>query len=173
MAGDVTVTVPDAGPGTHTLLVAIEVEDHDLARADLLDDVLERVRAVTEPVLAGRRDQAVDHLVRDVLDQHQVDLDQLRAKSRQVRIVRARRHLAWVLREAGWSFPRIGKFLDRDHSTVMHAVRQYEQLQRRDETDNDACEVCGAEPVGGGRWCLEHFHEHVERRRKQDGRRAS
>jgi hypothetical protein len=162
-----TVTVPHAGPGTHTLLVAIEVDDRDLARPDLLDDVLTRVRELATPVLAERHDQAVDHLIRDVLDQHQVDLDQVRAKSREVRIVRARRHVCWVLRQAGWSFPRIGQFIERDHTTVMHAIRSYDGVQ------NESCEECGADPLGGGRWCLEHYQEYVDKRRRQDGRRRA
>ena len=38
-------------------------------------------------------------------------------------LVYARAVTAWVLRERGWSYPRIGMALKRDHSTIIHAVR--------------------------------------------------
>lgn len=34
----------------------------------------------------------------------------------------ARHVLAYALRERGWSYPRIGAALGRDHTTIMHAV---------------------------------------------------
>lgn len=159
-----TVTVPHAGEGTHTLVVAIEVDDLELARTDLIDDVLEQVRGLTEPLLTERRDQALHGLVEHVLELHQVDLEAIRAKTRDVDAVRARRHLCAELRRAGWSFPQIGRFVQRDHSTVMHAIAQHEQAQRG-EQGNRWCEDCGQDALGGGRWCLPCFQKHARRRR--------
>ena len=36
--------------------------------------------------------------------------------------VEARRHIAKFLRGRGWSYPMIGKLLERDHTSVMHLV---------------------------------------------------
>ena len=37
------------------------------------------------------------------------------------------RHLAmYVFRQIGWSYPEIGRFFGRDHTTVMSAVRKVE-----------------------------------------------
>lgn len=40
-------------------------------------------------------------------------------------IARARQYAMWLLREQGFSFPEIGRRFDRDHSTVIHAVRAH------------------------------------------------
>lgn len=44
---------------------------------------------------------------------------ELNRDDRRPHIVQIRRKVATFLREAGWSLPRIGRFLERDHSTVM------------------------------------------------------
>lgn len=167
------VTIRDTHdrPGIHTVLVAIEVDEHELSRPDLLDDVLAQARDVVSPVLRDRLDQALTGEVGQVLQRHQVDLEQLRARSRAVHLTRARQELCWVLHRGGWSLKRIGRLLDRDHSTVLHAVRQWDQQRR--EVRYDACEVCGATPMGGGRWCLRHFQEHAEERAVKVARRRT
>jgi len=40
-----------------------------------------------------------------------------------MREVEARRHAARFLRAEGWSWPAIGDYLRRDHSTIMALVR--------------------------------------------------
>lgn len=42
-------------------------------------------------------------------------------------IMLARRTAAFVLHKRGSSFPQVGRWLGVDHSTVIHAVRQFEQ----------------------------------------------
>lgn len=57
-------------------------------------------------------------------------------KGRFRHIVRARNCAAYVLHKRGNSFPRIGKFLGgRDHSTVIHAVRQFEAHATAEERE--------------------------------------
>ena len=45
---------------------------------------------------------------------------QLKSASRTPRMVEARRRVSKYLRAHGWSYPEIGRFIDRDHTTVMH-----------------------------------------------------
>lgn len=47
-------------------------------------------------------------------------------RSRQPNVVRARQEAAWELRKLNLSYPQIGAVLDRDHTTVMAAVRKVE-----------------------------------------------
>lgn len=52
--------------------------------------------------------------------------------------VRVRRAVSVVARRAGYSFPVIGRALDRDHTTIMHHVRCAEGLAN----DADFAELC-------------------------------
>lgn len=47
-------------------------------------------------------------------------------------IVRARYALFLALRRRGWSYPRIGKLLKRDHSSVIHGVKRALYYSERD-----------------------------------------
>lgn len=46
-------------------------------------------------------------------------------------IAQARFALYAALRQRGWSYPRIGMFIGRDHATVIHGVRKAEWLMER------------------------------------------
>jgi chromosomal replication initiation ATPase DnaA len=46
-------------------------------------------------------------------------------------VIDARWAAMWLCREAGFSYPRIGRAFGRDHSAVMHAVRQTAALVGR------------------------------------------
>jgi chromosomal replication initiation ATPase DnaA len=47
-------------------------------------------------------------------------------------VVRARQALFLALRRRGWSYPDIGWFLKRDHSTVIHGVKRALYIAERD-----------------------------------------
>jgi hypothetical protein len=52
-----------------------------------------------------------------------VTLEELQSPGRRPFQVEARRHAARFLRAEGWSWPAIGDYLRRDHSTIMALVR--------------------------------------------------
>lgn len=62
-----------------------------------------------------------------------VTREQLLGESREAPVVLAR-HAAMALgrRLLGYSFPRIGRLLARDHSTVMHGVRRMARMAEDD-----------------------------------------
>ena len=70
------------------------------------------------------------HLVilREVATKHLLSRDEIKGPSRSQRCVKARNECCFRLKyELGMSLPRIGLMLgDRDHSTILHAVRSYE-----------------------------------------------
>jgi chromosomal replication initiation ATPase DnaA len=47
-------------------------------------------------------------------------------------IVRARQALYLALRRRGWSYPAIGRFLSRDHSSVIYGTKMALHLSQRD-----------------------------------------
>ncbi len=65
--------------------------------------------------------------VHEVLQEHHVTLDQVRSPSRIAHICRARDHAMVFLRRLGWSNTRIGRFLNRDRTTVVYALRRAKQ----------------------------------------------
>ena len=55
-------------------------------------------------------------------EHHGVTVDEIKGRSRLGPVAAARQDAFLALRQAGWSFPRIGRAMGRDHSTVMHGV---------------------------------------------------
>lgn len=63
-------------------------------------------------------------LVAAVAAESGIPADDLLGRRRQPRVARARHLLCWCARDRlGWSYPKIGRVLGRDHTTVLHAVR--------------------------------------------------
>lgn len=55
-----------------------------------------------------------------------VTIDQLRGQSRMDVCVHPRQcAMYWMRRAGGWSYPQIGRFFGRDHTTVLHGVREH------------------------------------------------
>lgn len=48
-------------------------------------------------------------------------------------VVEGRMILYAILRESRWTFPAIAKIVNRDHSTVMHALKRFNALHDTDE----------------------------------------
>lgn len=63
----------------------------------------------------------------DVGDETGITTAEMRGKSREKHITVARHYAMWRARDAGFSYPEIGRFFNRDHSTVMHAIRRLEE----------------------------------------------
>lgn len=55
---------------------------------------------------------------------HDVDPEDIVGPSRTPELCEARFCIMRELRTKGWSTPRIGRLLNRDHSTVLHGLRR-------------------------------------------------
>lgn len=51
---------------------------------------------------------------------HAVDWHDVRGPRHFSKLIPARREIVVMLRHRGWSFPQIGRVLNRDHSTAVH-----------------------------------------------------
>ncbi len=57
-----------------------------------------------------------------------VEPQHIKSDRRDANIVRARQLVMWLAwKKTGYSFPRIGTILSRDHATVMHGCKKVEQ----------------------------------------------
>ena len=65
----------------------------------------------------------------ELFDVHKRDLN---SRVRYGFIMPARFAMYKALRERNWSYPRIGRLFDKDHSTIIHGVKRAEYLMERD-----------------------------------------
>lgn len=78
--------------------------------------------------IVASRVAAADGGPLDINDtQASVLLTHVRGPSRASAVCDVRHTVAAVLRGLGWSFPQIGRALDRDHTSIMHAVKRVDE----------------------------------------------
>tara|TARA_R100001244_G_scaffold50454_1_gene44217 strand:+ start:596 stop:958 length:363 start_codon:yes stop_codon:yes gene_type:complete len=63
-----------------------------------------------------------------------VSIEDLKSKSRSLRLVWPRSVCMWLGRNAGYSSPAVADFWDKDHSTVLHAVKLVGTLREHKPT---------------------------------------
>lgn len=68
-------------------------------------------------------------IVSEVSQRHAVPIRCIMGPERDRRAVRARQEAMWAIRnlEAPWSYPAIGRFFGRDHTTVMWSVKAHNE----------------------------------------------
>ena len=73
-------------------------------------------------------------IVKLCADLFDISPEDLLSSKRRQRITHARMALYAGLRKRGWSYPRIGMFCNRDHSTILAAINR---AQKNLETSED------------------------------------
>lgn len=60
-----------------------------------------------------------------------VTADELKSKSREQHIVIPRHHFCWVVyrNRPDVSYPMLGRYLNRDHTTIVHSVETFERMK--------------------------------------------
>lgn len=76
-------------------------------------------------------------IIETVAEKHGMSVDDIMARSRKDRIVAARHEAFYLLREAGYSFPQIGRFFGgMDHTTALHGALKHENKLKRESENN-------------------------------------
>lgn len=76
------------------------------------------------PRLPPRR--KATQIIRDICESRNISLSEFLGDSRLIKIVRARQEACFLIaQETDMSLPAIGRFIKKDHSTVMHAINRY------------------------------------------------
>lgn len=92
--------------------------------------------------------------VRLVEGRHKVSYDDILSKSRKARFVKARRELCFILRTyLHLSYPQIGEIINRDHTTIIHAVREFSKDNILPFTDSEAISLDNLSKFNG-----DHFY---------------
>ena len=100
---------------------------------------LDEAKSVLQSRLEDRRRAAtIEDAIAAGAEAFGLKLDDMTGRSQPQRIVRARHAVVWCAREVlKESFPRIGKALKRDHTTVMSSYRRAQALMERDKAFQD------------------------------------
>lgn len=100
---------------------------------------LDEAKSVLKSRLDDRRRAAtIDDAIEAGAEAFGLKLEDMTGRSQPQRIVRARHAVVWCAREVlKESFPRIGKALKRDHTTVMSSYRRAQALIERDKAFQD------------------------------------
>ncbi len=110
-----------------------------LAYRDLLseDITLETTERAIRDIFAENPwiNPTPDFIVKAVAKYFEMDADSLLSKNKSQEFIIPRQIAMYMVREmTNLSFPQIGKFFGKDHSTVMHATKKLEEKMK---TDND------------------------------------
>ena len=74
-------------------------------------------------LLSGSESKA-NRIQREIATRHGMTVDAMKGHSREARFAKARWEVMVALRDEGFSMPRIGRILNRDHTTVLHGLRR-------------------------------------------------
>lgn len=69
---------------------------------------------------------SIAQIRKEVCEAHGIALDQIKSPCRYKEVVHARSELCYRLKnELGLSYPRIGAYLNRDHTSIMQSVKRW------------------------------------------------
>jgi chromosomal replication initiation ATPase DnaA len=86
-------------------------------------------KQVQEMARDNRAIYTMKRCLRAVCLYYSVTEEELKSKSREQRIVVPRNHFCWVVyrNRLDMSYPMLGRFLSKDHTTIIHAVAKFEE----------------------------------------------
>lgn len=101
-------------------------------RSDYLMEHYPQVYAEIErSVVAKRPIFTMRNCLRAVCQVYGVTADEIKGRSRKQCIVVPRNHFCWVVyrNRIDVSYPMIGRFLKKDHTTIIHGVEKFEEMK--------------------------------------------
>lgn len=63
-----------------------------------------------------------------ILNRYNISQEELFSRKRKKRLARTRTIMWWALRKGGYSFPSIGQYFKRDHSTIVKVLKKNIEL---------------------------------------------
>lgn len=105
------------------------------------EELTEKVAEATLPGPTVPRDEEIEAIMaRDqkqwragvvaILKAYGENMRRLTSLQRDTHIINCRRDVAIYLRSRGWSYPRIGKLMRRDHSSIIHLLDPTKKRER-------------------------------------------
>jgi chromosomal replication initiator protein len=94
-------------------------------------------KLVMATMISANQRQAItaQHIVKKVAKFFNLKTEEIMGTSRRSEIVKPRQIAIYLMRkESNFSYPTIGDYLKKDHSTIMHSYRKIKEAVNRDET---------------------------------------
>lgn len=90
------------------------------------------VKVEPEPVAVETKPKANlgfrEQIIYDCAEEFNITVSELLSPKRTKECALARRKAAWIFHQRGtMSYPQIGRLLNRDHTTIIYAVRRYQE----------------------------------------------
>jgi hypothetical protein len=87
------------------------------------------LRVYATPQVIARRldDRGRFYIAEHIAKKHSMSVLTLLGRCRTASVARAREELYAALRKTALSYPEVGYLVDRDHTTVLYAVRRFEE----------------------------------------------
>jgi chromosomal replication initiator protein len=98
---------------------------------------LKSAKLVAATMIGASQRQAItaQHIVKKVAKFFNLKTEDIMGTSRRSEIVRPRQIAIYLMRkESNFSYPTIGDYLKKDHSTIMHSYKKIKEAVNRDET---------------------------------------
>ncbi|MDE2103458.1 MAG: hypothetical protein KGL39_39820 [Patescibacteria group bacterium] len=90
-------------------------------------DEISQIRWLAKPKVA------IPDIVAAVAHKSGIATVQLLGERRQKHIAKQRFMLYWLCRElTGHSYPLLGRMLNRDHTTLLHGIKRFEEMRQSD-----------------------------------------
>jgi chromosomal replication initiator protein len=177
LAGGLVVSIPPLAESSRRQLAAALCEDRQLRVTDDVIGWLARDPGGARPILGGLAhlevlaklhpppltlavvaaelpaveadESPLDRIAAQVAERYRVPVKVLRGPSRVKNVAWARQVAMSVARAAGFSFPQIGAYFGRDHSTVMHSCARVAERAAEDVgLARELRELCSATASG-------------------------
>lgn len=101
-------------------------------RSDYLMEHYPQVHAeIVASVAVNRPLYTMRNCLRAICLHYGVTPDEIKGRSRHQHIVVPRNHFCWVVyrNRIDVSYPMIGRFLGKDHTTIVHSVAKFEEIK--------------------------------------------
>jgi chromosomal replication initiation ATPase DnaA len=106
-----------------------QVEHYKAVRARISGAAI-KPKEKEEPMIVERRleEGFRQKIIRECAEEFGISVKDILGNSRVNHIVMARRKAAWIFYQRGtMSYPQIGRLLNKNHSTIIHAVKKYQE----------------------------------------------
>lgn len=90
-------------------------------------EVLETSRVVYVKTNPGKPKITIEAFAEYVSKEHEIDIQQIKRKCRKAEILRQRNKFILFAVQHGFTFSEIGRFLKKDHSTIIHSFKNQQK----------------------------------------------